>query len=63
MPRTSSEKLAAALRANLKRRKAHKTPERPVEAPDIIRVTGPGNPEKAPSQPGEKAKTPPSTKG
>ena len=55
MVKTPPEKLAAALRANLKRRKA---------APGAKPVTaGPPDPAKDPGTPVEKAKIPPPGKG
>ena len=63
MPKTSPERLAAALRANLKRRKAPKAAEGPPEPINSAPATDGGSFDKAPLMPVEKAKTPPSAKG
>ena len=55
MVKSPPEKLAAALRANLKRRKSSPAPQALAE--------GPLEPAKAPATPVEKSPTRPSTKG
>ena len=63
MSKRPPERLAAALRANLKRRKASSAPEGPPDAEQTVSAPVSGTPGKAPPNPVEKAATPPFTKG